>query len=117
MRKPLFELLGPYREAVPIHGSGGFTTYSDTDLAEQLGTWVEQGISRVKMKIGTDWGTRPDLDVHHVKLARDAIGPGAQLFVDANAAYTTKQAIKLGLQFAERDVAYFEEPVSVRSSR
>src|SRR5438105_6174988 len=55
---PLFRLLGPYREAVPIYGSGGFTSYSLDRLAEQLGGWVDQGIKVVKMKIGKDWGTR-----------------------------------------------------------
>jgi L-alanine-DL-glutamate epimerase-like enolase superfamily enzyme len=110
--QPLFHLLGPHRETVPIYGSGGFTTYSEQDLADQLGGWVQQGIPRVKMKIGTDWGTRPELDVHRVKVAREAIGSHAELFVDANGAYTTKQAIDLAQRFAEQGVSYFEEPVS-----
>ena len=112
--QPLFRLLGAYRDYVPIYGSGGFTTYTDAQLARQLGGWVEQGIPRVKMKIGTDWGTRPELDVHRVRVARQAIGPEAELFVDANGAYTPKQAIALAerLAAAEYGVSYFEEPVS-----
>jgi L-alanine-DL-glutamate epimerase-like enolase superfamily enzyme len=111
-REPLFRLLGPHRESVPIYGSGGFTTYTDAELAEQLGGWVQQGITRVKMKIGTDWGSRADVDVHRVKVAREAIGPNTELFVDANGAYTAKQAIGLARRFAEYGVSYFEEPVS-----
>src|SRR5919199_1708677 len=80
--QPLFRLLGAHRDGVPIYGSGGFTTYTDAQLAPQLGGWVEQGIPRVKMKIGTDWGTRLELDVHRVGVARQAIGPQAELFVD-----------------------------------
>jgi L-alanine-DL-glutamate epimerase-like enolase superfamily enzyme len=110
--QPVFRLLGAQREAVPIYGSGGFTTYTDQELAEQLGGWVQQGIPRVKMKIGTDWGARPDLDVHRVCVARQAIGPRAELFVDANGAYTPKQAIGLAERFAQYGVTYFEEPVS-----
>jgi L-alanine-DL-glutamate epimerase-like enolase superfamily enzyme len=110
--QPLGRLLGAQREAVPIYGSGGFTSYPDDVLAEQLGDWVAQGIPRVKMKIGTDWGTRPELDVHRVKVAREAIGPRTELFVDANGAYTAKQAIGLAERFAEQGVSYFEEPVS-----
>jgi L-alanine-DL-glutamate epimerase-like enolase superfamily enzyme len=110
--KPLFQLLGERRDSVPVYGSGGFTTYSDAELAEQLGGWVQQGIPRVKMKIGTDWGARPELDVHRVKVAREAIGPDAELFVDANGAYSTKQAIRLAHEFARHKVSYFEEPVS-----
>jgi L-alanine-DL-glutamate epimerase-like enolase superfamily enzyme len=110
--QPLFRLLGPHREEVPIYGSGGFTTYTDEQLEQQLGGWARQGIPRVKMKLGTDWGTRPELDVHRVKVARAAIGPQTELFVDANGAYTMKQAIALAQRFAECGVSYFEEPVS-----
>src|SRR5579872_975404 len=78
--QPLFQLLGPHRECVPVYGSGGFTTYTDQQLTQQLGDWVEQGIPRVKMKIGTDWGARPEVDVHRVHVAREAIGPQAELF-------------------------------------
>jgi L-alanine-DL-glutamate epimerase-like enolase superfamily enzyme len=110
--QPLFALLGPARTEVPIYGSGGFTSYTDEELAEQLGGWATRGIPRVKMKIGTDWGTRPELDVHRVRVARDAIGPHTELFVDANGAYAVKQAIDLAERFAELGVTYFEEPVS-----
>src|SRR5437588_3161072 len=48
---PLFKLLGPHRDSVPIYGSGGFTSYSEAELVEQLGGWVAQGIPRVKMKV------------------------------------------------------------------
>ncbi len=108
----LFRLLGPVRDAVAIYGSGGFTSYTETELAEQLGGWVGRGIPRVKMKIGTDWGTKPEVDVERVKVARRAIGHEAELFVDANGAYTAKQAIGLARRFAEQGVSYFEEPVS-----
>ena len=110
--RPLGRLLGARRESVPIYGSGGFTSYADAELAEQLAGWVEQGIPRVKMKLGTDWGTKPDLDVARVGLARRAIGPDAELFVDANGAYAAKQAIEQARRFAEHGVSYFEEPVS-----
>jgi L-alanine-DL-glutamate epimerase-like enolase superfamily enzyme len=33
---PLVRLLGAVREDVPVHGSGGFTTYRDSRLAAQL---------------------------------------------------------------------------------
>lgn len=89
----LFRLLGPYRDEVPIYGSGGFTSYSEAELAEQLGGWVAEGIPRVKMKIGKDWGTKPKEDVARVEVARHAIGPDAELMVDANGAYAVKEAI------------------------
>jgi L-alanine-DL-glutamate epimerase-like enolase superfamily enzyme len=109
---PLFKLLGPYRDSVQVYGSGGFTTYTDQELADQLAGWVSQGINLVKMKIGQDWGNNARRDLERVAVARQAIGPDAQLFVDANGGYFTKQAIAMGTQFAEYGVIYFEEPVS-----
>ncbi|MGI8609126.1 MAG: enolase C-terminal domain-like protein [Candidatus Dormibacteria bacterium] len=109
---PLFKLLGAVRDEVPIYGSGGFTTYPDELLREQLGGWVKDGISRVKMKIGQDWGTNEARDIERVRVAREAIGSAAELFVDANGAYGLKQALRLARVFAESGVTYFEEPVS-----
>ena len=109
LRQPLASLLGRAREAAPIYGSGGFTSYSDHELREQLGGWVERdGCAWVKMKIGSE----PDRDPHRVATARRAIGEHG-LFVDANGAYSAKQALELADQFAAHDhVTWFEEPVS-----
>lgn len=105
---PLVTLLGQAIKEVPIYGSGGFTSYSDSELAEQLGGWAAQGISRVKMKVGRE----PERDVERVRVARDAIGTGTDLFVDANGAYSRKQALYIAEAFAEFGVRWFEEPVS-----
>jgi len=105
---PLVKLLGTARDSVPIYGSGGFTSYSDEQLQNQLAGWVNQSIPRVKMKIGRD--ARADMD--RVRAARQAIGADAELFVDANGAYDRKQALERAEKFAELDVRWFEEPVS-----
>jgi L-alanine-DL-glutamate epimerase-like enolase superfamily enzyme len=105
---PLVTLLGQLREGAEIYGSGGFTSYSDTELADQLSTWVKAGITRVKMKIGRD----ARLDVHRVQVARDAIGAAAELLVDANGAYSRKQALRQAEAFSHFGVCWFEEPVS-----
>ena len=109
--QPLFERLGAHRTAVPIYGSGGFTSYTELELAEQLAGWVDQGISKVKMKIGKDWGTKPDEDVLRASIARQTIGPGTELFVDANGAYPARLAIEQARRLGEHGVSYFEEPV------
>ena len=51
---PLVKLLGAVREAIPVYGSGGFTSYSDAQLREQLGGWADDGIAMVKMKVGRE---------------------------------------------------------------
>jgi len=108
LHAPVSALLGAARSRVPIYGSGGFTSYTEQRLAQQLSGWVHQmGIPRVKMKVGRD----PGADPHRVGAARKAVGAGAELFVDANGAYTRKQALELARPFAEQNVTWFEEPV------
>ncbi|MGY3512216.1 enolase C-terminal domain-like protein [Bradyrhizobium lupini] len=108
LEMPLVGMLGSYRLRVPIYGSGGFTTYSDDELQEQLGAWVaEQGCAYVKMKVGS----QPKRDPERVRLAKQAIGERASLFVDANGAYTPKQALELANAFVQESVSWFEEPV------
>lgn len=102
------DLLGRARRSVPLYGSGGFTSYDDRTLAAQLGGWAESGFRAVKMKVGTD----PARDLHRVRIARAAIGPDVQLFVDANGAYDRKQALAFADAFAREGVVWFEEPVS-----
>lgn len=101
-------LLGLVRPGIMAYGSGGFTSYSDAMLREQLGGWAEAGFRAVKMKIGRDAAA----DIDRVRVAREAIGSGVQLFVDANGAYTRKQALYQAHRFREYDVTWFEEPVS-----
>jgi L-alanine-DL-glutamate epimerase-like enolase superfamily enzyme len=105
---PLFKLLGAVREGIPIYGSGGFTSYSIKQLQSQLDGWVRSGISAVKMKIGRN----PENDIDRVRAAREVIGPYANLFVDANGAYSRKQALSFAERFKEFGVSWFEEPVS-----
>src|SRR5581483_9310350 len=105
---PLVTLLGQVRAGAPIYGSGGFTSYSNQQLAKQLGGWVEQGIPRVKMKIGRN----SKQDIERVRVAREAIGSDAELYVDANGAYHYRQALAQAELFAGFDVRWFEEPVS-----
>ena len=105
---PVVTLLGRCRDSVAIYGSGGFTSYSDEQLRDQLAGWVERdGCRAVKMKIGAEPGRDPD----RVKTARGAIGD-AGLFVDANGAFSAKQALALAHRIAEYEVTWFEEPVS-----
>ena len=105
---PLVNLLGRVRDGIPIYGSGGFTSYNDSQLQHQLGGWAQDGFSMVKMKVGSN----PEDDPRRVEVARNAIGDQCELFVDANGAYTVTQALRLANRFAEQKVRWLEEPVS-----
>ncbi len=111
---PLVSLLGRARADVPVYGSGGFTTYDDRQTARQLEHWTgELGIPRAKIKIGESWGRATARDMARVRLARRVIGDDAELFVDANGAYTAKQAVRLArMMVGDAGVSWFEEPVS-----
>jgi L-alanine-DL-glutamate epimerase-like enolase superfamily enzyme len=105
---PMVTLLGAVRDAIPVYGSGGFTSYSEAQLCEQLRRWASNGVSRVKMKVGRD----PAGDVDRVAAVRGAIGPDVELFVDANGAYGRKQALAMAEAYSGYGVSWFEEPVS-----
>jgi L-alanine-DL-glutamate epimerase-like enolase superfamily enzyme len=106
---PLVDLLGGVRDEAAVYGSGGFTSYSLERLAEQLAGWVEQGIPRVKIKVGR----APDDDPERLDAARVAIGDETALFVDANGALDRQDAVAWADRYArEWGVTWFEEPVS-----
>lgn len=104
---PLAALLGRTRDAVPLYGSGGFTSYPPARLQAQLGGWAGAGFREVKMKVGRE----PGKDPLRVRQAREAIGTDTALFIDANGAYAIKQALGLADHFSEEGVTWFEEPV------
>jgi len=105
----MISLLGRTRARIAAYGSGGFTSYDDARLREQLGRWVhEDGCNAVKMKVGRE----PACDPDRVGAARQAIGDDAELFVDANGAYERKQALAFAERVAPLGVTWFEEPVS-----
>jgi L-alanine-DL-glutamate epimerase-like enolase superfamily enzyme len=76
LKLPLVSLFGAARESIPVYGSGGFTSYSVEQLQQQLAGWADEGIPRVKMKIGT----HPEQDVHRVRAATPAVVPALPAF-------------------------------------
>lgn len=108
---PLHRLLGATRDHAPAYGSGGGTHLDDDALAAELAGFVARGFGCVKMKVAGEAGTRMDDDVRRVRLARAAIGPGVELAVDANQAWSVEEALRFAERIADQDVAWFEEPV------
>jgi L-alanine-DL-glutamate epimerase-like enolase superfamily enzyme len=104
----LGDLLGAVRDKVPLYGSGGFTTYSEAELCEQLEGWADAGFRHVKMKLSGD----RTKDCSRVRAARRAIGDDVDLFVDANGAYDRQSALAQAHRFQDWNVAWFEEPVT-----
>jgi L-alanine-DL-glutamate epimerase-like enolase superfamily enzyme len=105
---PLVTLLGQVHDHANIYGSGGFCNYDRTTLQDQLSGWAQQGIGRVKMKVGRD----PEHDRERLAWAREAIGDDVALMVDANGAYRPERALRWAQWFAEQGVDWLEEPLS-----
>jgi L-alanine-DL-glutamate epimerase-like enolase superfamily enzyme len=106
---PLVHLIGAIRPELPVYGSGGFCSYTEPQFRQEFGRWFNLGIRRFKMKVGRD----PKNDPSRAGLARSIIGPGAELFVDANSAYSRKQAAYWGERFArEFGAVWFEQPLA-----
>ncbi len=109
---PLGVLMGRCRDEVPIYGSGGFTTLTEAQLADQVSWWQSAGCTSMKIKIGEAWGTEVERDLARVQRLRELAGAQAQLMVDANGGYTPGQARRVGAALDELGVTWFEEPVS-----
>lgn len=104
---PLVTALAAFHDAVPVYGSGGFTSYDDDRLGGATRRLGRRGIPRVKMKVGR----APAEDERRVHVAREAIGDDVELFVDANGAYSRTDARAWAERFAAHGVRYLEEPV------
>jgi len=109
---PVYQLLGgAFRERIPAYGYG-MMLQRVPDLEERFARESaairEQGFKAMKMKIGLG----PTQDIRLVESVRNAIGPDIGLMVDANHAYTAREAIPLGRELERLGVAWFEEPVA-----
>lgn len=107
LRAPLFQLMGGARSSAPVYGSGGFTSMSLVELQNHMAMWSELGVPAVKMKIGRD----PARDLARVRAAREVLGDGIELMVDANGAYAVKEALSVSRKLEDLGVTWFEEPV------
>ncbi len=106
---PLVDVLPAARDRVPVYGSGGFCNYPLGRLRAQLGGWVAEGVSRVKLKISRS----PDEDPARLDAVRAEIGDEVALYADSNGALGRKEALAWADRLAgEWGVSWFEEPVS-----
>ena len=77
-------------------------------LVEEALLYKSQGFKAVKMKVGLNI----EKDIAYVAAVRKAIGPDMRLMIDANHAYSYREALKLSKEIEKYDIGWFEEPVS-----
>ncbi|MBI1244066.1 MAG: mandelate racemase/muconate lactonizing enzyme family protein [Alphaproteobacteria bacterium] len=108
---PVCTLLGGNATKVPVYASGGWTSYSDDELVDEMRGMVDRGFRTVKFKVGFDGGRNIRRDAVRVRKVREAVGPDIQILVDANNCFDAATAVQLANRIREYDIAYFEEPV------
>ena len=112
LEQPVSVLLGgPRRSQVQVYATGMYFSHVEDlprVLAEEAQTYIEQGFSALKMKVGL--GIQEDFV--NVQSVRSAIGPGIRLMVDANHAYGRKEALAFCRKIEPLQITWFEEPLS-----
>ncbi len=101
-------------EALLTHGYPAYTTepgwlgYSDEKLARLAAEAVSDGFGQIKLKVGADL---PD-DLRRLKIARDTVGPGVRIALDANQRWDVATAIAWIRQLQPYEPSWIEEPTS-----
>ncbi|MEU6769615.1 L-fuconate dehydratase [Streptomyces sp. NPDC046853] len=96
------------------HGYPGYTTspgwlgYSDEKLTRLARQAVADGFTQIKLKVGADLAD----DVRRCRTAREAIGPGIRMAIDANQRWNVDEAVQWTRALAEFDPYWVEEPTS-----
>lgn len=107
---PLSQLLGGYREKVPVIAIGGYyqAGKGQEALNEEMLYYRELGMMGVKFKVG-----RANVmeDVERVARVRDVVGEDFIIVCDANQAWTPQQAIQFCRAAEPLKLGWIEEPV------
>jgi L-fuconate dehydratase len=84
----------------------GWLGYSDEKLTRLLHEAREEGFAMVKLKVGADAAD----DERRMRIAREVMGPGYPIAVDANQRWGTDAAIEAIRALAPHDPYWIEEP-------
>jgi len=108
--QPVWRLLGGrLRERIPAYASGGWAPVGA--VGKQLRQYVERGHRAVKMRVGLQDASVDD-SAARVREARETLGPGVGLMVDAHGTWSVREAQRFARKVADCDLGWLEEPVS-----
>lgn len=108
---PLYRVFGGTSNRVKVYGSGGWTSYDDDELVEDMKMMVGRGFDAIKFKVGVEGGTNYKRDVIRVGKVREAVGPDICIMLDANNCWDASTGARFANEVKQYDVAYLEEPV------
>ena len=103
------ELLGGYRERLPIISIGGYYMPGKklADFGREIESYRKAGMAGCKFKVG---GLAPEEDAKRVAVARKAAGDDFILCVDANRGWSAQDAIRFARLIEPLNIRWFEEP-------
>jgi len=112
LNQPVSVLLGGRkRNSVNAYATGLYFSECDdlcTELADEAEGYKNEGFSALKMKVGLGL----DQDIENVRAVRERIGTGMALMVDANHAFSFREALRLAEALQPLDISWFEEPLT-----
>ncbi|HEY8576056.1 MAG TPA: mandelate racemase/muconate lactonizing enzyme family protein [Devosia sp.] len=105
---PLHKLAGGAQKDVPLYTTeGGWLHLEEAALVEDALRARENGFGGCKLKVG-----RPlHEDVRRIAAVREAVGPGFEIFTDANQAFAVDEAIRRARAYEGLDLGWLEEPL------
>jgi len=107
--KPLYKLLGGFRQEVPAYASGIDLSWDLPELLKEVEEFVTNGFQAVKIKVGrSDWRE----DINRVKNVRKVVGDNIKVMVDANQQWRPHEAIRIGKALEQFNVYWLEDPVT-----
>ena len=107
--KPLYQLLGGFRDRVPTYASGYlWRSYDLAALAEWGPKLVEQGFRAMKLRMGAE--DSPAKEIERLRVLREAVGPAIDLMVDINQGWNVNQALSIGRTLEQFNLYWLEDP-------
>ena len=108
---PLYRLFGGSQTQVPVYASGGWTSYDDDQLIDEMKQMTVQGYTTIKMKVGVEGGQNIMADVRRVRKVREAVGDSIAILLDANNCWDSATAVQFATYIQDYHIMLLEEPV------
>lgn len=106
--KPIWQILGSYTDKVNVYGSGGWLSYTDDELVQEVSDYKARGLKAVKIKVGS---AQEGADIARLKKVRETVGNDIKIMMDANQGMDLQSAIKLSNEAEHLNIHWFEEPI------
>jgi len=111
VRKPLFRLMGGFREEVLTDITLGMK--EPGEVARDAVRAVRRGFRALKVKVGVN----PGEDFERVRRVREAVGPEISIRIDANQGWTVDEAVDVLSKLERFNIKLVEQPVKAEDIR